>query len=729
VDAENQSRLSEECTFEDGLAHHRAGRLTSAAQCYQQIVNRSPDNADAVHGLGVIAYQLGRFDEAVVQFRRAVALRPTSGSFQSNLGLACMALNLPDEGVAALMRASELSPDIPNILFNLANALRSRGRLGDAIAIYNRVLALSPDHAEACNNQANCLRDVGRLEDANDGYRRAVRLRPDYAEAWNNWANCLRDQGKAAEAEACCRNAIRIKPDFALAYNNLGNALKYQDRHEDAVASYRAALALDPDCGVAHENLGQVLFSLGQIGAALDSFRKAAELEPDRPEPLCSLGNVLMYTGSYPEGNEHYLRALKLRPEDAAARSAWLHWRQYQPDVTPASLAADLATWDRSCGGNTRTDSEPDRPRLIDRWPPRLGCVSADFGRHPVAFFSVGVLEALARENFEIVCYSNCLRHDEVTARFKSLATQWREVRCFPDVALCGRIRADGIDVLLDLNGHSAGNRLSVFARKPAPVQISWIGSEGSTGLSAMDYVLADDHVVPAGAEKHYRERVLRLPEVYVCYDTPADAPAVSPPPSLKNGFVTFGSFNNPAKLNDRVVGAWSAIMNEIPNSRLLLKYRGITDAAVREPISDRFARRGIRKERISFSGWSPRREMFEEYRSVDVALDPFPFCGGATTCEALWMGLPVVTCPGLTFAGRHSLSYLSAIGMTESVAVDPDDYVRVAVRLGRDVDNLGAIRVRLRERMVSSPLCDANRLAVQIKETLRTVIYEARRS
>jgi predicted O-linked N-acetylglucosamine transferase (SPINDLY family) len=704
------------------VAHHRAGRRQAAEQAYRQILRAAPDQPDALHGLGVLAYQAGQYQAALAHLGRALALRPESGAFHSNFGLASLALRRLDQAVASFRRAVELLPHAGEAHFNLGNALKEQKKLDEACACYRRALELKPGHAVAHNNLGNALRDQGQLDPAVACYRRALEIQPDYAEAYSNLSNALRDQGKPDEAEACCRRALELRPDFPAAWNNLGNALKGQGRHEEAAACYRRALELAPDFAEAYGNLGGVLTSQGRLDEAVACYRRALELRPDHAAAHSSLGNALMTQGRLDEGDACYRRALELNPDDAEAHSAALLWRQYRPGVTLAALAADHAEWDRRHGRAPAAGSaRPGRPHDLRR-PLRLGFVSADFGRHPVGYFCIRALEALAREEFDVICYSNCVRHDDLAVRFKVAARLWREVRPLPDDVLAGQIAADGVDVLFDLAGHSAGNRLPVFARQPAPVQITWIGSEGTTGLSALDYLLADEHLIPPGAEAHYRERVLRLPDVYVCYDPPHDAPPVGLLPALGRGYVTFGSFNNPAKINAEVVAVWARILHRVSRARLVLKYRGLTDAGMRRRFTEMFAAHGVGPDRLELSDWSPHAEMLGRYNGIDLALDPFPFAGGATTCEALWMGVPVLTRPGETFAGRHSLSYLSAVGLTGTVARDLDEYVERAAAWAGDLHRLATVRAGLRAQMAGSPLCDGNRFAANLKALLHEV-------
>jgi predicted O-linked N-acetylglucosamine transferase (SPINDLY family) len=446
-------------------------------------------------------------------------------------------------------------------------------------------------------------------------------------------------------------------------------------------------LELKPDFADARSNLGNMLKDQRRLDEAVECFRRAAELAPDRAD-VCS--NVLLTL-------------------------------QYRPGTTLADLAAAHAEYDRLHAAPLRTA----RPYENDRDPQRrlrLGFVSADFGRHPVGYFLVRVLENLGPTQCETVCYSDRTVADDLSERLRTAAAVWRDASGASDERLAAEIRADRIDILFDLAGHTAKNRLPVFARKPAPLAITWAGYVGTTGLTAIDYILADRYQIPPGAEVHYREQVLRMPDGYVCYDPSGDAPPVGPLPALAAGQVSFGCFNNLAKIGPQVVVVWADVLRRVPRSRLVLKYKGIDDPAVAQGLAAEFAGRGIDPQRVVCLGRSPHAELLAAYNQVDLALDPFPYSGGLTTCEALWMGVPIVTCPGETFAGRHSLSHLANVGLTETVARDFDEYVEIAASLAGDLPRLAALRARLRERMAASPLCDGRRFAANLMTLLRDV-------
>jgi predicted O-linked N-acetylglucosamine transferase (SPINDLY family) len=460
-----------------------------------------------------------------------------------------------------------------------------------------------------------------------------------------------------------------LQPQLAAACINLGMALSAQDRIKEAAQAYRHATELSPLFAEAHEHLGSSLLDLGQLTQAVASFRRAVEVAPTRAESWNRLGSGLMTQRQFAEADACFQRAVELQPDDPTLLSNWLYLQLYRPEITLRSLAARHAQWNvrHGAAGPAKVSAQPEsavgtgtgtssigacenlpgrRAPIVGR-PLRLGFVGADFGQHPVASFSIRTFEALPALGFEICCYSTHPRAGAQNARFRKCAAVWREVQYMPNDALATRIAADRIDVLIDLAGHSGGNRLGAFARRPAPVQATWIGNEGTTGLDAMDYLIADEHVVPSSAEPFYRERIVRLPVSYVAWDPPAVAPAVAPGPAASGAPVTFGSFNNSLKYHSGLAGLWSRVLHQVPGSQLLLQYKHLTDPTLRRALLDLFAEHGIDENRVQLRDWQPYAELLDSYRHLDVALDTFPFGGGATTCEALWMGVPVVTWPG----------------------------------------------------------------------------------
>lgn len=748
------AKLSE--AFAIAREHHQAGRLEEAEEIYRRILDAEPNHAQTLHLLGVLAYQRGRYADAAASISRAIELAPTAAGFYSNLGLVFKEQGKLEEAEACWRRALALSPDFPEAHNNLGVVLQAQGMLGEAADCYRQALAIRPDYPEAHNNLGNAFKEQGKPAEALACYRRAIELKPSYAEAHNNLGLALEALGEIGEAEACYRRSLGLKPDYAEAFNNLANSLQNQGKVEEALAGYRRALERKPDYPEAHTNLGALLCELGRaeeaaachrravalrprfaqahnnlglvlqrqgrLDEAVECYRRALELAPAYVEAHNNLGNTLKEQGKLDEALACFRQALAIAPGFADAHSNLLYALHYCEKATLSELAEAHAEFDRLHAvplpaGQRRYDNSRDPDRRL-----RLGLVSPDFGHHPVGHFLIRVLENVDRRAAEIVCYSNRLLGDDLTVRFRAAASAWHEVAGWPAARLAGQIRADGIDILFDLAGHTARNRLPVFALKPAPLQITWIGYEGTTGLGTMDYLLADAHTVPPGYERYYREQVLRMPECYVCFDPPREARPVGPLPARSRGQVTFASFSNPAKITPRVVGVWAEILRHVPESRLALKFRGLTEPSVQARFRQMFSDLGVEPGRVDMQGASTYADYLAAYQQVDIALDTFPFSGSATTCEALWMGVPVVTCPGETFASRHSLVHLSTVGLTETIARDLDEYVARAVSLGSDLERLAALRAGLRSRMEDSPLCDGRRFAGQWIGLLRSV-------
>jgi len=711
-----------EASFHLGAVLRRLGKLPEAIAALQHAVRLKPNHLEAHNQLGIARAQQGDFAAAAESFRKVVWLDGGHADGHSNLGNALKEQGKLHEAIACYRRALELKPNSVQVYGNLGNTLKDQGKLEEAVACYRRALELASDCAEAQNNLGTALYAQGKLEEAIACYRHALKLRPEYVEAHSNLGVALQAQGKLEEAAACHRRAIQLRPNYTAAYNNLALTLLDQGKSDEAVACYRRALELQPDYAQAYNNLGNALKDEGKLDEAVACYRRALQLKPDYARAHNNLGTALQQQGNLEEAAPCYRRALELAPDFAEAHSNCLLCEQYRPGATLAALAAAHAQWNQRHGAPLLAACRPPANDRDGNRRLRLGFVSADFGRHPVGWFLVRILEELRRHDCEIVCYSDRLRKDEITARLAAAAGTWRDVQGLSHPMLAEQIRADRIDILFDLAGHTARNRLLVFARKPAPIQITWLGYVGTTGLAAMDYVLADRWEIPADMENHYCEKVLRLPDGYVCYDPPAYAPEVNALPALGQGHVTFGSFNNLGKINPSVVAVWAEVLGRIPGARLVLKYQGFDDDGTRRRYEELFAARGVQRGRLELLGWSSHAQLLSEYHRIDLALDPFPYGGGLTTCEALWMGVPVITCPGETFASRHSLSHMSNIGLTETVARDLSHYVELAAQWASDLPRLAHLRAELRGRMARSPLCDGPHSAANLMHLLRTV-------
>lgn len=618
-----------------------------------------------------------------------------------------------------------MPPTEPEAQFRLALTLHASGRFAEAEACYRRVLRRSPRHAGAHTNLGTVLVTLGRAADAEASYRRALQLKPDLAEAHNNLANLLRARGLLTEAEASYRRALQLRPEYAEAHNNLGNVLWQQGRLAEAEASCRRALQLKPDLVEIHKNLGNILRTQGRLAEAQTAYERALLNGPENVEVHNNLGNVLLARGRHAEAEGSYRRALHLKPGYSEAHSNLLLSLNYRADTRDADVLRAHKEFDTRFA-DQRTKPSDRKSRLIEGCDHdrrlKVGYVSPDFRRHSVACFIAPLLREHSRGTVEVFCYAEVPRPDAVTSALQRVADHWLNTVGVADASLAERIARDQIDILVDLAGHTAGNRLIVFARKPAPIQISWLGYPNTTGLSAMDYRLVDAVTDPsAEADRWASEELIRLENGFLCFEPPADAPLPCAPPCCASGTVTFGSFNNPAKLSPETLRVWAELLARVAGSRLLLKGAGFAEEASREEFLSRFAECGGDPQRVTLCGFL---EGFVDhlgaYQCVDIALDPFPYNGTTTTCEALWMGVPTVTLLGSRHASRVGASLLTQIGLLQLIAPTVDAYVDTAAALAADPDRLAALRQTLRERMRTSSLCDARGFARKIEGTYR---------
>jgi len=633
-----------------------------------------------------------------------------------------------DEADALYRRILAVEPNHVDSLHYLGLIAHQVGHHDLAVALISKAIALSGRVPEFHNNIGEAYRALGQLDAAVDHYNRAIALRPGYVEAHYNLANTLCDQGLLVEAVARYRRALALRPDYAEAHNNLGTVLHLQGRLDEAVGHYRRVAALRPDLPEVQYNLGTALQDQGNLAAAAAQYEKALALRPGYVEAHYNLGIVLQEQGRLSEAAAHYRQALELRPDYAEAHSNLLFTQLYRPGVTLAGGLAAARGWNEAQARGLKAAWPLHNPNARSGDRPRLGFVSGDFRNHVVGHHVIPTLERLAAAGHWLACYGNNATDDSLTARFKAAAALWRPVRGLTDQALAETIFGDGIDILFDLSGHTAHNRLLVFARKPAPIQVSWVGYPATTGLDAMDYFLNDRNQVPDGADTYYQEKVVRLPHSYLCYEPVADAPPVTGQPWEINGHITFGSFNEVKKITPQAVALWSALLCRLPTSRLLLKATRFGDPDVQERYRQLFRDGGVTAERLDFVGATPPAEHMAFMSRADIALDTVPFTGGATTVDALWMGVPVITCPGETISSRHSLDHLTHAGLTELIAPDLDRYVALALALAQDPVRLARLRAGLRPRLAASPLCDGGQF-VRHFETAIMTLWERYRS
>ena len=544
-------------------------------------------------------------------------------------------------------------------------------------------------------------------------------------EAWHLRGVAAHLQGRNFDAVAWLERAVRLKPDVAMYHYNLGVVQQALGEQATAEATYRRVLELDQSSTSASVNLVTVLNKLGRFSDSVKLCEQLVSTDPTARH-FARLGNAHKMLGDIPKSIAAYERAAELAPDNAAIHSELVFARQYDPAIDDEALFAEHRNWaERFCvPTNSSPSSLPPRVTREPGKPLRIGFVSPDLGNHPVGIFLAPLLERLDRSRFTPYCYSDRTGQDEFNQRLRASTAFWRDTKHVSHDQLADQILADEIDIAFDLGGHTDDNRMPVFARRVAPIQISWAGYVGSTGLDTMDWLLCDRFHVPEELESLHCERPLRMPHGYICYQAPEYAPDSGPPPSTQLGFVTFGCLNNPCKINEETVRLFAVVLQRVPDSRLIFKYKGFDDPGTRDRFTGKFAEHGIAAERLDFRGGTTHGEHLQTFCGIDISLDPTPYSGGLTTCESLWMGVPVVTCPRGRFASRHSLSHSTNAGFTETIASSFDDFVEITASLAANPDRLGKIRASLRPAMATSPLCDLDGFAAAFQDTIEAVAF-----
>ncbi len=732
--------------LQQAISHHQAGQLPQAEALYRQILQLDSQNVDALHLLGVVAYQVNNYEVATQLIQMAIQLNPSAPEFYNNLGTVKDSQHQFAEAINCYQQAIRLRPDYAEAHQNLGNVFTTQNRFSEAIGCYQQAIQSQPVYPEAYNNLGNALKEQGQLEeafacfqhaltlkpnsaeayhnlgclflkqrklaDAETHLQRAVNLRPNFVEAYSNLGNVYLEQGQLDEAVQVLQEALRINPQFGQAHGILGNVLVKQKKLIEAKICYENALRLNPQDALTYNNLGNVYREQGFLEEAIDYYRHATTLQPALVEAHTNLGISLQNQGKLRDAIAHLRRVLEIKPDFAGVYSSLLLTLNYSVDDNPATVFAEHQRFNERyakplasvCNISYRIPAVNRGGRL------RVGYVSSDFHRHSVAYFIEPILAHHNHQQFEIFCYHNNTLEDEVTQRIQGCADHFLVCPKLSDAELADRIRQDQIDILVDLMGHSGENRMLTFARKPAPISATYLGYPNTTGLTAIDYRLTDHYADPEGmTEAFHSETLVRLPQSFLCYRPFEDGPPLQSPPVTQTGYLTFGCFNNYAKVNPPLLRLWAQVLHAVERSKLMIKLKTLTDRGTRQILEAQMLQLGISPDRLILIGYT--NTIFEHqsiYNDVDIALDPFPYCGTTTTCEALWMGVPVVTLVGKVHASRVGFSILSNVGLTELITHTPEDYVKTCIRLAHDRDYLQTFRKSIRTRMQQSPLLDA---------------------
>jgi predicted O-linked N-acetylglucosamine transferase (SPINDLY family) len=670
--------------------HLRLDQVAEAEQAARKALELAPDLAAGWFHLADCQGRAKDWPASRASLEKAIQLQPVFPEAHNNLGMACKELGLKEQAVRCYQTALAQDPTLADPCFNLGRFAEDAGDHEQAFHWLAKALQVDPSNPQAHFSMGNFLVKMGREQEGASHLRQAVTLKPDFAEALNNLGNVLLSLRQHEEGLEAFQKAIATRPDYHEAYANLGNLhreAKYPDLAEEALLQ---SIRLKPDFAAAHSNLGNAFFDQGKIDQAIASYKKGIDLGQDDQEFVPNYLFALNYSTRLTAaeiGVEH--RRLCAQKYDALGRNAPPH-------------------------ANTR---EPGR-RI------RIGYVSPDFWMHPVARFMLPLLQHHSRDEVEVYAYYTRLHRDGITEECRKRVDHWRETHGKSEEEVAELIRRDQIDILVDLTMHARDCKPGLFARKPAPVQVSYLAYGGTTGLEAIRYRLTDIHLDPPGQPTPgFHEEPLRLPVCWWNYQVPPEPhvrmPEVQPPPCLKNGYITFGSLNNFVKLNPVTRDSWARLVASVPGSHLILHMK---ESRIRKEVLAFFEERGVHPDRVHIIGYQDGPNYIRTYHTMDIALDPFPFAGGTTTFDALWMGVPVVTLTGDRPVGRGGLSILSTLGHPEWVGKDIEDYIRVGRELAADPARLATLRANLREEISASPLMDSPRFAREVEKHFREI-------
>lgn len=735
-----------------GVVLQALGRLGEAEASYRYALQLVPSYADASLNLGVVLHALGRLDEAETSLRQALVGKPQASEVSANLGAVLNALGRPKEAEASLRQALEIKPDNASAHNNLGIVLKKQGSLYEAAASCQRALELDAQYADAHANLGAVYQAMGRtdeamthfrealqidpgnaaahvniaielqatgaLDEADSHFQQALTIKPDDAEVHANRGNLLYNAGRLDEAEACYRIALQLKPDDPKLFIDLGSVFRFKQRYYEAEACFRDAIRLAPDDPENRNLLGGVLLDMGRPIEAEACFRELLMSWPDNAALYNNLALALQSLGRQDEAVASFRKASQIAP---IYHTSLLHLLLLGESSTPEQVFEEHVAFGKRVETVEQLVWAEGVPTRDPERVLRIGFVSGDFFHHAVASFIEPMLQQLSHDPaLSLHAYYSHFVNDAVTARLKNHFASWNPVTGLTDQVLAKKIRSDGIDILIDLSGHTENNRLAMFAYKPAPIQASWIGYPGTTGLTAMDYYFADRFLLPPGRLDHFfTEKIVRLP-ANTPFNPTTFAPPVNPLPALSKGFVTFGSFNRPNKLSREVIALWSSLLRALPDSKMLLG--GMSESGHHDWLSALFEEEGIARDRLVFHPRTNIKDYLFLHHEVDLCLDTFPYNGGTTTQYALWMGVPTLTLIGKGMPGRVGAAILGRVGIEQFAVEKPEDFVAQGLYWAGNLTELAELRAGMRDYLVRSPLRRPEVLADGLNHALRTM-------
>jgi len=742
-----------------GTLNGACGHSELAVANFRRAIELNPNVPAVVHAeLAQALSALSKIEEAIHALQWAVRREPRA-EWLVALAELLQRAGRQQEALDRLKQAIQARPDLAEAHGALGLAMEREGRLAEAEACYHKALELNPDLVQALNNLGHVLNGQRRWDEAIKVLERAVELHPNLAQAYNNLGDAFRGQNRSDAAIACYRQALQLNPNLQGAWDSLGSILLSRRELPAAADAFRKSTALRPT-SASLVDLARAAAGVDQYDEAIDALNKAAELSPSASDPHRVLGVALRWCGRLDEAIDEFKRAMYLDPRDHAAHSGLLYAMLFHDRAyTPEQIFQEHVEWGRRHASLTPSPAAPgegggegdlerraplekqNHPNPLPAYPAgpeqappdkhhspdrrlRIGYISPNFRNTAVLMFVLPILRNHDAWEVEVFCYSDAHAPDEWTAQVRERADEWRDTSKMTDEQLARQIREDRIDIAVELSGHIGDGRLLALACKPAPIQISYIGYQATTGVSAIDYFLTDGWADPPGqTERFFVERLIRLPESFFCYAPPPEAPAVGPLPAAAAGFVTLGCQNNLAKVTPRTIELWSTILHAVPDARFMLLTPGSRE--VDERVLNAFESHGIVRERIELVRRATPVEYLARYNRIDIALDPVPFNGHTTTCDAAWMGCPTVTLSGQIYAHRYGGSVLRNVGLSELVATSDEQYIAIATTLAGDLHRLEQIRSNLRVTMSQSIITDGARFTRNLERAYRQMWCE----
>lgn len=660
--------------LQQALQHYQQGRLPDAAHLYQQVLKQDNKNADELNLLGITLAQLKQIEQAEQFIKKAIKINKKVANYHYNLGIILENQTKYSEAIACFQQAIRLEPNNSQIHLNLGNIFNKQEKYDEAILCYQRVVQLNPNYPEVYNNLGTLLFKQNKIEQALNYYNKALSLKNDFVDVYNNLGMLFEEQNRFQDALIHYQRAIELNPDLAETYTNIAHLLYHDNQYFTAINYLHHSLKLKSHSITTYNLLAEVLCIIGSVSESLEYIRKSLLLKTNQPKIH---NNLIFVLNSSIEQNRATLFAELQRFNEQHAKPLVIHIKSHNNLPNPNKKL-------------------------------KIGYVSSDFRRHSVAYFAESILKNHDHTQFEVFCYHNHETSDDFTRRFQSYADHWCDCNSLSDEELAEQIRQDGIDILIDLNGHTAGNRLLVFARKPAPIQATYVGFPNSTGLTTIDYHITDSYFDPIGiGEQYHSEQLLRMSNSYHCYTPNEDSPEFVELPAINNGYVTFCSFNKFEKISPVNIKLWIQLLKMIPTAKFMVKNHALENLELQEKFLQSFTQQGIEAHRLILGSEPNTLATLHAYNQADITLDTYPYNGCTTTCQSLWMGVPVVSLVGETHVARAGLSLLTAADFPEFIAYNEQQYIDIAVNLANNVERLQHIRQTMREKLRTSPLMD----------------------